>query len=849
VEPIRCGDFSRQRVAGASIGLLLCVCACGAQPASERVDDRQAAASTGSGVSAAWKYGPSTVDGGGHLGNAVVGLGDVNGDGFDDLAVGAPDWEPTIYEPFPGRVHLIYGSTTGPGARIQFIDGSYNEWQYLRPYAAGDVNGDGFADLLLDSIDRSHVTHREWLLLGSKSGISTTPVWHLDFPGIVPTCAGNIGDVTGDGRSDVLCFNDDYSNGKAKRSWWIYAGTSDGLGAAPVWTTLTPNDDMPFTGSAAGIGDFNGDGFVDIGFASLGCPMQLGVLYGTASLPEVKPSFVVNQACGDLKFIGVSALGDVNGDGYSDLAVEMAKDSYVKGNQVAVYFGGAQPASTPAFTVSSPDSSIQDGFGDQVAGPGDLQGDGYADILIGARNFSGEFANNQFFTGRAFVFSGALKPTPYPTWQGYEIAPRAGRFAEVVSIAGDMNGDGFADFGVGDPFAGASAKDNPPLGIAYVYSGLGTASSGTGVLWNMSALQPDSQLPIADQGHSTASNGFDIRATGRGVFGGVFAKLELEIKPASLAFNGQGLVRSADWVWTGTAGANLTLQARALGPDSAYHSRLRLVYRPGSLVGTSHSVWVAGPSVSTGCDASSTDADGDKLCDSADPDDDNDGDPDNVDCAPLNALVHHGAVDVPDDGIDQDCSGAETLTCFEDQDADRWGSALPVLSASGDCKSAHASTLTGDCDDSDSNIHPGAIDLPGDGIDQNCDGSDTPPPMTASGGAGGADSGGSVSAGSSGASSAGRGGAPTVAGDGGARANGGAFEMGGTVATAGARTEHAAAGATAPANTVSASRDPSPGSSGCSCGVSPKSSNHGSLAWLFALSFFQRRWQKRRGSN
>jgi hypothetical protein len=329
------------------------------------------------------------------------------------------------------------------------------------------------------------------------------------------------------------------------------------------------------------------------------------------------------------------------------------------------------------------------------------------------------------------------------------------------------------------------------------------------------------------------------------VFGGVFAKLELEIKPASLAFYGQGLVRSADWLWTGTAGVNLTLQARALGADSAYHSRLRLVYRPGSLVGTSHSVWVAGPSVSTGCDASSSDADGDKLCDSADPDDDNDGDPDNVDCAPLNALVHHGAVDVPDDGIDQDCSGAETLTCFEDQDADRWGSMLSVLSATGDCKSAHASTLTGDCDDSDANIHPGAIDLAGDGIDQNCDGSDTPLPVTASGGAGGADSGGSVAAGSGGASG---GGAPTMPGDGGALANGGAFETGGAaVATAGARAEHAAAGAT-PANTVSSPRDQSPGSSGCSCRVSPKSSAHGSLAWLFTLSFFRRRWQKKRWS-
>jgi hypothetical protein len=822
----------------------------------------------GSGVSAAWTYAPAAT-GGGHLGNSVVALGDVNGDGFDDIAVGAPDWEATVYEPFPGRIHVIFGSASGPGSNIQFVDGSYDEWQYLRPIVAGDVNGDGFADMLVDSVAKVGSTRRLWLLLGSAGGVLTAPVWHLDFVASPPRCSGNIGDVTGDGLSDILCMIDSYDQ-QVSSTLTIYAGTADGLGANPVWTYKTPGAEIGFANTTAGIGDFNGDGYPDFAVGVQGCvpatvPAQVGVFFGGPSLPESKPSFVATVPCTDLQFAqSLAAAGDVNGDGFSDFIVNATHANYAPGNTVSVFFGGAHPALTAAGSFSSPQSTQDDGFGNEIAGPGDIQGDGYADVLVGADNYFDELCNSpgcvfQAFAGRAFLFFGAASPATSPAWQGYEKGELPGEFAQVVSAAGDMNGDGFADLGIGDSFARASARSTATnKGIAYVYSGIGASSSPPGVLWDIAARGPLSQNAIADHGLSDTSNGFDVSATGRGAFGGVFAKLEIEVKLSTAAFNGQGVNRSAAWTWTGSAGATLTLQARGLSADQAYHSRVRLVYRPGSVVATSHSVWISGPNVVTACDANSIDSDGDKICDSADTDDDNDGDLDATDCAPLNPLVHHGAVDTPDDGLDQDCSGTDTVTCFQDQDGDGFGGKSTVFSATGRCTGVHSSASSDDCNDADAGIHPGAVDLPGDAIDQNCDGSDALSPSAGSSGrSGGGDSAGGVDgsnvAGSGGSEVEGLG---TRAGDGGAGATGVTSSAGASGsmqhAPAGANSmPGAGAGAGADAGTgagAGPSATDSQGSSGCSCSVGSKGSAHWSTAWLIALPFLRRRGRRRPSS-
>ncbi|TNF32466.1 MAG: hypothetical protein EP329_10100 [Deltaproteobacteria bacterium] len=97
------------------------------------------------------------------------------------------------------------------------------------------------------------------------------------------------------------------------------------------------------------------------------------------------------------------------------------------------------------------------------------------------------------------------------------------------------------------------------------------------------------------------------------------------------------------------------------------------------------------------------------------------------DCDDADLDVHPGADEIADDGIDQDCSGTDTVTCYVDADADGYGglAATTVLAPDGSCDAAdHESDTADDCNDADAGIHPGATEIPDDGIDQDCSGGD-----------------------------------------------------------------------------------------------------------------------------
>ena len=95
------------------------------------------------------------------------------------------------------------------------------------------------------------------------------------------------------------------------------------------------------------------------------------------------------------------------------------------------------------------------------------------------------------------------------------------------------------------------------------------------------------------------------------------------------------------------------------------------------------------------------------------------------DCDDADALLFPGALETPDDGIDQDCNGGDTITCFVDSDGDGFGSTTTILAADGDCDDPGESAVDTDCDDSTTDIAPGRAEIVGDGIDQDCSGSDS----------------------------------------------------------------------------------------------------------------------------
>lgn len=111
---------------------------------------------------------------------------------------------------------------------------------------------------------------------------------------------------------------------------------------------------------------------------------------------------------------------------------------------------------------------------------------------------------------------------------------------------------------------------------------------------------------------------------------------------------------------------------------------------------------------------------GDGICQTQDSESDN-----AWDCDDADSDIHPGATDYPDDTIDQDCSGADAKTCYVDSDSDGYGNSMgvTVIAADGICDiGEQESDNDGDCDDNDGTVYPGAIDIPDNGKDEDCDG-------------------------------------------------------------------------------------------------------------------------------
>lgn len=705
---------------------LLAIAGCSDGSRSSAVDEAVGAVSSaiviGTGFqSTPWRYYGEKQ--GLSLGAYMRGVGDVNGDGYDDLAIGTQEWEPPAEDGFAnyGRVQFFFGSKAGlPSTPSQTITGSGYSDRRADPIRAGDVNGDGYADVLIQGTLNYTGETGVYLYLGGAQGLNPEPVWHLPLEPGQPRVLGSPGDLNGDGRSDVMVSTRTYV------TEWIpsikfFAGTAEGLAPQPF------QELGKWQSSASGVGDFNGDGRQDVVMAH-----QVVVAQNVTETEVTghwgEPGGL--KAGADWQFVTPTSkfsketerLGDLNADGFADVGFSSASSAAIGyDGEAKVFLGGADPSTEPVWQATFPENNS--GWLN-MAGIGDANGDGYNEMLIGLDYFFNPHNGNQGSMyppiGRARVHWGDPSGIEFSAgWSAYDAELNNNSFASVAVGAGDVNGDGFADIAIGDGFAEKTAALQSQ-GFVYVYYGSGGPEPVDRVLWNLEAREINTSEVLAAGARARSSNAFEIACVGLGTQGRTIVRLEAEVKPTTEALDGTELLHSEEWLDTGTSGVAFHLPALELDSNTSYQFRVRVVYRPDTAPLTRHSRWFSGPIVTTNCDDTDPDFDADGTCDDMDADDDNDGIDDLADCQPKNSQVAPGTPESADDGIDQDCSGYDTITCHVDADHDGFGSTTPIL-GEGSCSSAGMALGASDCDDTASDAYPGAPEVVGDGVDQDCD--------------------------------------------------------------------------------------------------------------------------------
>jgi FG-GAP repeat/PKD domain/CARDB len=408
-----------------------------------------------------------------------VGSGDFNGDGFDDVVVGAPGFDAPGGLFDEGAAYVFLGSANGvignnPATANAAIVGTNADAEFGTSVdSAGDVNGDGYDDIIvgapLESSSNLSTAGAAYIFLGGPNGITATKPSDAQFKleskqieGHLGRSVAGAGDLNHDGFSDVVVTAEFFGKPFVPP---IANQGSGRLGATFV-----------FLGSAAGI---------------------VGNTPATANA-QILP-WLIQKGNQTISGMGVAAdgAGDVNGDGFDDLivgAINFDKtnqqwpgavpDPYFEGAAM-IFHGG--PAGIAAPTVPNriiEGNALQSHMGEAVAGAGDVNRDGFDDVIVGAPGYPTSDPLLLAQEGAAFVFNGGptgiaatAAPQANASFFGHQLAEWVGR---AVTGAGDVDADGFSDVIIAArTFVGAVPDDGTYNGsrglsgdgIAYVLRG------------------------------------------------------------------------------------------------------------------------------------------------------------------------------------------------------------------------------------------------------------------------------------------------------------------------------------------------------------------------------------------
>ena len=500
-------------------------------------------------------------------GSTVSSAGDVNGDGYDDLIIGADGADPNGGN--SGETYVVYGGASAPGTGGRFnlstLDGTNGfilngidagDSSGFSVSSAGDVNGDGYDDLIIGARradpngDRSGETYVVYggasapgtggrfnlSSLDGSTGFILNGIDAFDYSG---TSVSSAGDVNGDGYDDLIIGAWRAGSSSAGATYVVYGGASaPGTGGELDLSDLDGTNGFIFNGidrndysgiSVSSAGDVNGDGYDDLIIGAYGADPNGGfsgetyVVYGGASAPGTGGRFNLSTLDGTNGFIlngidasdlsgrSVSSAGDVNGDGYDDLIIG-ARDADLNGDSNAgetyiVYGGASAPGTggrfnlsmlngTNGFILTGIDAGDQSGW--SVSSAGDVNGDGYDDLIIGAQDAD---PNGNSSAGETYlVYGGASAPG---TGGVLDLSMLNGTNGFILTGIDGADQSGRSVSSAGD--VNGDGYDDLIIGVPFAAPNGNIRAGETYILYG-GATGTESLTPVTAQGTAAADN-------------------------------------------------------------------------------------------------------------------------------------------------------------------------------------------------------------------------------------------------------------------------------------------------------------------------------------------------------